>query len=169
MTAWHFLLAQMCELAFGWWKVCANLVYEKNEDFHFHTNDQASCCCRLPYIQFIKIVNLFGSERYFSLFFRAIVLVEARKMKWSLRRIYNKRFFRKSLKFFFFLFSSSFPSFLCLLKHISLVHKALRGNNVRIVPKKKSVFDYSLIGLGGFFKLMLDVERGNEWNGSLLS
>lgn len=45
MTAWHFLLAQMCELAFGWWKVCANLVYEKNEDFHFHTNDQASCCC----------------------------------------------------------------------------------------------------------------------------
>lgn len=91
---------------------------------------------RLPYIQFIKIVNLFGSERYFSLFFRAIVLVEARKMKWSLRRIYNKRFFRKSLKFFFFLFSSSFPSFLCLLKHISLVHKALRGNNVRIVPKK---------------------------------
>lgn len=64
------------------------------------------------------------------------------------RKISNKRFFRKVFEIFLLLFSSSFPSLLCLLKHFSLLHKALRGNaQTRIEPKNNRNEIYSLLGL----------------------
>lgn len=116
MTAWHFYVA--CLRKISRWKFVRNshryrFPPEDNADYHIY--------------QFIKIVNLLASKRYFSRLFFGII----RKMKWWSKKhlptkdsLFEVRKKSSSSSFIFFFLSI----FGCAFFNIFLNNKALRGN-----------------------------------------
>lgn len=94
-------------------EICANII----SDTDFHEN----CCgpARLPYKQFIKIMNLI--LRLFIFF----GIIGAHKTKFPRERE-EKTPTKDSSEILLLFFTSSFPSFLCLLRHISRTQSAPR-------------------------------------------
>ena len=155
------------------------IIIDSDTDFHDESKSpqsEVAVAGRLPYIQFIKSWICFGFEkRYFSSLFRhrrRDPQDEVSKNEERTKKHPTKDSSEEIFEILLFLFSSSFPSFLCLLVTFFSYTKRFEANAQTRIGPKKITQSYSYLGCEYFMFVAgrIDEQGGTHFeNGSLLS